>query len=111
MSTSHSPSRRNSAATDMTLTTSNTDFADKMKSHGEKVQHFDDDEKTLSDLALDETSSNRSKTKLSKAMTQLKSKLKAKDEKSTQKQKTPLPADYYPNTLRTFEALSAASRI
>ncbi|GAW13659.1 hypothetical protein ANO14919_030480 [Xylariales sp. No.14919] len=111
MTTSYSPSRRNSTATDTTLTESNADFAGKTKGHMDKVEHFDDDDKTLSDLALDKTPSDRSKTKLSKAMIQLKSKLGAKEEKSTPKKKSPIPPNYYPTNLQTFEALAAASRM
>ncbi|KAF2969281.1 hypothetical protein GQX73_g4268 [Xylaria multiplex] len=113
MSTSHSSDRRDSTATEMTLTNSNTDFAGHVKSHGEKIEHFDDDLKTLSDLAPEETSSDHYKTKLSKAMAQLKSKLKVKEEKPTQepkekKQRGTLPPNYYPNNLQTFEALAAS---
>ncbi|KAI0425483.1 hypothetical protein F5Y09DRAFT_321732 [Xylaria sp. FL1042] len=107
MTTSHSPARRSSAATDRTLTESSTGFAYNMNDH---VKYLDDDEKTLSDLAQGETSSTHSKKKLSTAMTQLKSKLKSKEERPKKKKKSSVPPDYYPSTLKTFEAL-AASRI
>ncbi|KAI0907264.1 hypothetical protein F4823DRAFT_26225 [Ustulina deusta] len=104
MTTPHSPTRRHSAASDLTLTESNTGFAGNMQDHTEKGKYLDDDEKTLSDLTLEETSSNHSKTKLSKAMMQLKSKLKPKEEK--QKHRASIPPNYYPNSVQTFEALA-----
>ncbi|KAH8167487.1 hypothetical protein CIB48_g737 [Xylaria polymorpha] len=100
MTTPHTTTRRDSTATEMTLNDYTSSAADKM------TYHFDDDEKTLSGLTMNESSSSRSKTKLSKAMTQLKSKLKTKDGKP--KQKTSIPPDYYPNNLKTFEALADA---
>ncbi|KAI0444664.1 hypothetical protein F4803DRAFT_236877 [Xylaria telfairii] len=100
MTTPHTTPRRDSTATEMTLSDYTSSAADKM------AYHFDDDEKTLSGLTMNESSSSHSKTKLSKAMTQLKSKLKTKDGKP--KQKTSIPADYYPNNLKTFEALAAS---
>ncbi|KAI1277377.1 hypothetical protein F5Y07DRAFT_363954 [Xylaria sp. FL0933] len=107
MATSHSPTRRNSGATDLTLTESYTDFAYDMKSHAERGKYLDDDEKTITDLAQGESSSTHSKKKLSTTMKQLKSKLKSKEEKP-KKKKSPLPPDYYPSTLQTFEALAAS---
>ncbi|GAP90647.1 hypothetical protein SAMD00023353_4800350 [Rosellinia necatrix] len=72
-----------------------------------KREYLDDDDKTLSDVMLnDSSSSHSSKKKLSKAMTHLKAKLKAKEEKP--RRKTPIPPDYYPNNRRTFEALAAS---
>ncbi|KAI1753008.1 hypothetical protein F4782DRAFT_499514 [Xylaria castorea] len=97
MTTPHTTSRRGSTATEMTL----TDYTGKRES-------FDDDEKTLSGFTMNDNSSSHSKKKFSKAVTHLKSKLKAKDGKT--KQKTSIPPNYYPDSLRTFEAL-AASRI
>ncbi|KAK5625305.1 hypothetical protein RRF57_001021 [Xylaria bambusicola] len=104
MATSHSPARRHSAATDRTLTESKSDFANPTNDHVEKEKYLDDDEKTLSDLTLTDGSSSHSKAKLSKAMAQLKSKLKAKEGKP--KAKSSIPPNYYPNTLQTFEALA-----
>ncbi|KAI0973757.1 hypothetical protein F4678DRAFT_425795 [Xylaria arbuscula] len=106
MATSHSLTRRDSAATDFTLTESRTSFAYNMKDQMKEEKYLDDDEKTLSDLTLGETSSTHSKKKLSKTMAQLKSKLKPKEEKP--KKKTSIPSDYYPNTRQTFEALAAS---
>ncbi|KAI1291331.1 hypothetical protein F5Y03DRAFT_377063 [Xylaria venustula] len=108
MATSHSLTRRDSGATDVTLTESRTNFDYNMKEHMKQEKNLDDDEKTLSDLTLGETSSTHSKKRLSKTITHLKSKLKPKDEKP--KKKTSVPSDYYPNTRQTFEAL-AASRL
>ncbi|KAI1427659.1 hypothetical protein F5Y12DRAFT_736315 [Xylaria sp. FL1777] len=102
MSTSHSLSRRNSAATDLTLTESNTSSAYTTKEYVKEGKYLDDDDKTLSDLKLEDTSS---KTKLSKAMAQLKSKLKPKEETPKQK-RAPIPDGYYPSTLETFHALA-----
>ncbi|KAJ8131997.1 hypothetical protein O1611_g1625 [Lasiodiplodia mahajangana] len=97
-------SRRDSAATEMTLAQNTSRLAEKMESD----EHFDDDEKTLSNLTLNDSSSSHSKTTLSRAMAKLKSKIKAKEEKP--KEKAPIPPGYYPNTLQTFEAL-ASTRI
>ncbi|KAI3318982.1 hypothetical protein HD806DRAFT_510586 [Xylariaceae sp. AK1471] len=91
--------RRNSAATEVTLIDNTYNFADKFKD-------FEDDSKTLSDLPLNGSSSEHSKTRLSGAVAKLKSKLRAKDEKP--KQKAPIPPDYYPNNLVTFRALDAS---
>ncbi|KAI0096879.1 hypothetical protein GGR51DRAFT_542475 [Nemania sp. FL0031] len=93
-------SRRDSTATDMTLTQNKGHLTEKMTSN----ERFDDDEKTLSNLTIHDSSSSCSKTALSKAMTKLKSKIKAKEEKP--KQKALIPPDYYPNNLQTFEALA-----
>ncbi|KAI8953893.1 hypothetical protein F4801DRAFT_575916 [Xylaria longipes] len=98
MTTPYITSRRGSTATEMTLT-------DKMTDHMGKRESFDDDEKTLSGLSMSDGSSSHSKTKLSTAMMHLKSKLKAKDGKS--KPKTSMAPDYYPDNLKTFEALAA----
>ncbi|KAI0508807.1 hypothetical protein F5B22DRAFT_619706 [Xylaria bambusicola] len=106
MATSHSQSRRHSAATDLTLTESKSDFANPMDDHVGKEKYLDDDEKTLSDLTLADGSSTHSNTKLSKTMKQLKSKLKPKGGKP--KAKSSIPPNYYPNTLQTFEALAAS---
>ncbi|KAJ3579766.1 hypothetical protein NPX13_g800 [Xylaria arbuscula] len=101
MATSNSPVRRNSAATDLTLTESKSDFANAQM---EKEKYLDDDAQTISGATISESSSSRPKSKLSKAMTQLKSKLKVADGKP--KPKSSIPPDYYPNNLQTFEALA-----
>ncbi|KAI1743852.1 hypothetical protein F4680DRAFT_407756 [Xylaria scruposa] len=100
MTTPYSTTRRGSNATERTL----TEYT--MASHTSKRESFDDDEKTLYGLTMNDNSSTHSKKKLSKAMTQLKSKLKTKDGKP--KRNTAIPPDYYPNSLKTFEALAAS---
>ncbi|KAI1149453.1 hypothetical protein F4825DRAFT_430228 [Nemania diffusa] len=104
MSTLHTSTRRDSATT---LTEDASNISEKMATYMSRVECFDGDDKTLSNVSLRETSSSTySQTKLSKAMTKLKSKLTAKDEKP--KQKASIPPDYYPSTLQTFAAIAAA---
>ncbi|KAI0460603.1 hypothetical protein F5B21DRAFT_452435 [Xylaria acuta] len=106
MTAPRTTTRRDSTASEMTLTDNTTSTADKMTGHMGTRESFDDDEKTLSGLTMNESSSSHSTMKLPKAMAQLKSKLKAKDGKP--KQKTSIPPDYYPNNLKTFQALAAS---
>ncbi|KAI0400755.1 hypothetical protein F4802DRAFT_583904 [Xylaria palmicola] len=106
MSTPCTPTRRNSAATEMTLTDDTHSTTEKMASYTDKKEYVEDDDKTLSNFSMGEGSSSHSTTKLSKAMTQLKSKLKGKDEKPKPKTKTQVPPGYYPTNLQTFQALA-----
>ncbi|KAI0486720.1 hypothetical protein F4859DRAFT_510507 [Xylaria cf. heliscus] len=107
MSTPHTTTRRGSTATEVTLTDTASIATEKMGDYKAKRGSFDDDEKTLYGLALNENSSSPSKAKLSKAMTQLKSKLKITDGKPSQK--TSIKPGYYPdNMAKTFEAIAAA---
>ncbi|KAJ2990230.1 hypothetical protein NUW58_g3056 [Xylaria curta] len=108
MTTSYTSTRRDSTATEATLAyNTNSSTAGKMADYTGKRSSFDDDEKTLSNLTLNDSSSTHSRSKLSGAMKQLKSKLTTKEEKP-KKQKAPIPANYYPNNLQTFEALHAS---
>ncbi|KAI0202928.1 hypothetical protein F4808DRAFT_61850 [Astrocystis sublimbata] len=99
-------SRRDETATVTTLTDNTHTTADKMTYHLGKRQYFEDDEKTLTDYTMNDSSSTRSKSSLSETMTHLKSKFKTKNGKP--KKKTTIPPDYYPTTLKTFEALHAS---
>ncbi|KAI8628127.1 hypothetical protein F5Y19DRAFT_439723 [Xylariaceae sp. FL1651] len=100
----HKPPRRNSAATEVTLTDSAYDSIEKSSKFEYKKESLDDDCKTLYDVSTSGNSSNHSTTKLSKAATKIKSKLKTKKEKP--KQKRSIPPNYYPNNLITFQALA-----
>ncbi|KAI1173424.1 hypothetical protein F4777DRAFT_558063 [Nemania sp. FL0916] len=105
MTAQSTSTRRDSNATQNTLSDNTAGFTEKLEDYSDKAERFDDDDKTLSNVAIDDTSSTRSSTKLSKAMANLKSKFSAK-EKATQK--PTIPSDYYPSTLQTFEALAAS---
>ncbi|KAI1196120.1 hypothetical protein F5X97DRAFT_223280 [Nemania serpens] len=110
MTTPNVSSRRNSAATEMTVTDNTDNLAEKMASNSSWADSFEDDEKTLSNLVTKGTSSKYSKTGLSNAMAKLKSKLKTNEEKPVQKpaQKPPISPLYYPTARQTFEAIASS---